>query len=259
VEPLELRVLKEGGAVVICVTVRPELQCFCLEHEWRVKVEGPGGIVQEWGWRARAGEEGYRGLSLKWVPPARGEYRVTAELVTHAQRVEGGFSHHGPRVALIFYSRTGTTRALTERVARELESKGFEVELRGLELEREYGKPLHVNPRLVSDTLRGTARVKPLEGFDPCSYSAVIFACPIWIGRPAAPMTAFLKSLNIREKCADKPAACLTTSLAPTDYSTRLAALAERAGFKVVYRYNARKGQLSSGELEKIASALAQT
>jgi len=189
----------------------------------------------------------------------KGECRVTAELVTHAQRVEGGFSHHGPRVALIFYSRTGTTRALTERVARELESKGFEVELRGLELEREYGKPLHVNPRLVFDTLRGTALVKPLEGFDPCSFSAVIFACPIWIGRPAAPMAAFLKSLNIREKCADKPAACLTTSLAPTDYSTRLAALAERAGFKVVYRYNARKGQLSSGELEKIASALAQT
>ncbi len=258
-EPLELKVLREGGAVVICVSVKPELQCFCLEHEWRVRAEGPGGIVQEWGWRARAGEEGYRGLSLRWVPPAKGEYRVAAELVTHSQRVEGGFSYRGPRVAVVFYSRTGTTRALVEALAKGLESKGFEVELRGLKLEREYGKPLHVNPRLVFDTFRGVARLKPLEGFDPCSYSAVVFACPVWIGRPAAPMAAFLKSLNVRERCAGKPAACLTTSLAPADYSARLAALAEAAGFKVVYRFNARRGQLPAGELEKMASALAQT
>ena len=258
-EPLELKVSKEGGAVVICVSIRPELQCFCLEHEWRVKVEGPGGIVQEWGWRARASEEGYRGLSLKWVPPAKGEYRVTAELVTHAQRIEGGFSHRGPRVALVFYSRTGTTKGLAERVTREFEARGFEVELRKLELEREYGKPLHVNPRLVLDTLRGAARLKPLEGFDPCSYAAVIFACPIWIGRPAAPMAAFLKSLSVREKCPGKPAACLTTSLAPADFSVKLAALAEAASFKVVYRFNAWRGQLPAGELEKLASAIPQT
>jgi Flavodoxin. len=60
---------------------------------------------------------------------------------------------------LIFYSRTGTTRALAERVARELESKGFEVELLGLEPEREYGKPLHVNPRLVFDTFSARTRI----------------------------------------------------------------------------------------------------
>jgi hypothetical protein len=47
--------------------------------------------------------------------------------------------------------------------------------------------------------------------------------------------------------------------LAPADYSARLAALAEAAGFKVVYRFNARRGQLPAGELEKMASALAQT
>lgn len=257
-EPLELRVSREGDAVVICASIRPELQCFCLEHEWRVRVEGPGGILQEWGWKARAGEEGYRGLSLKWIPPVRGEYKVVAELATHSQRVEGSFSYGGARVAVVFYSRTGTTKALAEKMASELEARGFEVDLRRIEVEREYGKPLHVNPRLVFDTLRGVARVKPLEGFDPCSYTAVVFACPIWIGRPAAPMAAFLKSLNIRETCPGKPAVCVTTSLASTDYSAKLAALAEAAGFKVVHRFNARKG-LQAGELEKTASALLQT
>jgi len=47
--------------------------------------------------------------------------------------------------------------------------------------------------------------------------------------------------------------------LAPADFSVKLAALAEAAGFKVVYRFNARRGQLPAEELEKLASAIAQT
>jgi len=89
--PLSLTTLAEGDAVVLCVALRPELQCFCLEHEWRVSVSGP--VEQEWRWRARVGEEGYRGLSLKWKPPFPGTYRVSVELVTHGIRAEGSFTY----------------------------------------------------------------------------------------------------------------------------------------------------------------------
>ncbi len=250
---LRLSVAFEGGGVKLSVSIEPELQCFCLEHEWRVRVEGPGGVLQEWGWRAKAGEGGYRGSSIQWNPPLKGEYRVSAELVTHSLRAEACFRWGNPRVGILLYSETGVTRALVSKLASELEANGLAVDVFEVSLKRKYRRPLHLNPRLVLDTFRGSAEVEIPEKFNPCLYSALVFACPIWIGRPAAPMASTLKRLSGR--CPGKPTACITTSLAKVDYSPRLAALAEAAGFKVVFHANAPRGILSC-KLEEIVKVL---
>lgn len=252
---ISLNVEKEGDEVRICASLKPELQCSCLEHEWRIKVEGPGNVIQEWGWRARASEEAYKGLSIKWKPPTEGEYRVEAELKSHGASVERSFRIGKARVAVVYYSRTGTTRKLVEKLVSVLQSREVEVSVHELRVRREYRKPLHINPRLIVETFRGVADVQIPEGFDPCAYSALVFACPIWAGKPAAPMASFLKSLA--GKCPGKPVACMTTSLAALDYSSRLARLAEAAGFKVVYRLNATRGTLP-GATSDLVKALLQ-
>lgn len=253
---MHLNVAFEEGKAVICVSIKPELQCFCLEHEWRIKVEGPGGVLQEWGWRAKAGEEGYRGLSIKWNPPLKGEYKVVAELVTHSLGAETDFKWGNPHVAILFYSESGVTRTLVGKLASELEASGLAVDVLEVNLKRKYRRPLHLNPRLVLDTFRGSADAEIPEKFNPCSYSALIFACPIWIGRPAAPMASVLKRFSGR--CSGKPVACITTSLSKANYSTRLAALAEAVGFKVVFHANAPRGVLNYKPGE-IARTLLQT
>lgn len=242
----------EGGGVKLSVSIEPELQRFCIEHEWRVRVERPGGILQEWGWRAKAGEEGYRGSSIQWNPPLKGEYRVAAGPITHSLRAETVFHRGNPRVGILFYSETGVTRALVSKLVSELEASGLAVDVFEVNLKRKYRRPLHLNPRLVLDTFKGSAEVEIPERFDPCLYSALVFACPIWIGRPAAPMASALKRLSGR--CPGKPAICITTSIAKADYSPRLAALAEAAGFKVVFHANAPRGVLSCkpGEIAKV-------
>lgn len=247
-EPLTLGVDVEGEEVLVRVCLRPEIECFCLEHEWYLRIEGPGGFFQEWRWRSHSDTEGYRAHAMKWKPPARGRYKVVAELITHGYRVEGVFSFK-PRILVAYYSRTGVTRALALELAESLRKLGADVDVREVRVKREYGKPLHLNPRLIIGTFLGRADI--ILDFDPCAYDAFILSSPIWAGRPAAPMAALLKLLA--GKCAGKPAACLTTSILSADYSARLAKLAEKAGLKVVYRANAPSGRLKidSSELLK--------
>ncbi|RLE83571.1 MAG: hypothetical protein DRJ96_09345 [Thermoprotei archaeon] len=80
VEEGECRV---GGAVVIRACLRPEVQCFCLEHVWEIRILKAGHVVREWRLAARAGEPGYRYITLEWRPEESGEYRVEARLVSH--------------------------------------------------------------------------------------------------------------------------------------------------------------------------------
>jgi len=237
--------------VLLCASLRPELQCFCLEHEWRVRVEGPGGLLQEWGWRARAGEEWYRGFSIRWRPPVGGAYRVSVELATHGLRAEGSFSYEAGSVAVVYYSRTGVTRALASRLAEGLAERGLAVDLHEVRVRREYARPLHLNPRLVLDTLRGRADIE--LSFDPCRYSAIVVACPVWMGRPAAPAAAFLRLLASR--CPGKRVACVVTSALPVDYSPRLASLARGLGLEVVFSGCA-PGGAPRFSLDELARAL---
>jgi len=157
-------------------------------------------------------------------------------------------------VALIYYSRTGVTRAMARRLADALREAGASVDVYEVRAAREYGGPLHLNPRLILDTLlRGGAdAVVSPPSLEWDRYDLVVLAAPIWFGRVAAPMMGFLK----RCSCPGKPAVCLTTSAARAEYSWRLARAAEAAGFKVLYHANVVRGALSAEVLNEVSRAL---
>jgi hypothetical protein len=60
---------------------------------------------------------------------------------------------------------------------------------------REYSPPLHLNPRLILDTLvrKGTSVILEPAGFNPLNYSVVVFASPIWIGNLSPPIQQVLR------------------------------------------------------------------
>ncbi|RLF03777.1 MAG: hypothetical protein DRK00_08180 [Thermoprotei archaeon] len=119
-------------------------------------------------------------------------------------------------MALIYYSRTGVTRAMVRRLIDALEGAGASVGAYEVRAVREYGKPLHLNPRLVLDTLlrRGVDVVLSPPSLDWDCYGLAILA-PTWFGRVAAPMVGFLKGHCF----PGGPAVCLATRAARVEYS----------------------------------------
>ena len=100
------------------------------------------------------------------------------------------------KVAIAYYSRTGNTEAVVRVLRNALEDCGAEVEEFRIKASREYSPPLHLNPRLIIDTLikRGTDISLEPAGFDPSKYDAVVIASPIWIGTLSSPVQQFLRS-----------------------------------------------------------------
>jgi hypothetical protein len=77
-------------------------------------------------------------------------------------------------VALVYYSRTGVTRAVSEFIVEWLAGRGLRVDVFELRALREYARPLHLNPRLIFDTIfRGFAEYGGDEGFKPDAYDLV--------------------------------------------------------------------------------------
>jgi len=99
------------------------------------------------------------------------------------------------KVAIAYYSRTGNTEAVVRLLRDALEDCGAEVEEFRIKASREYSPPLHLNPRLIIDTLikRGTDISLEPAGFDPSKYDAVVIASPIWIGTLSSPVQQFLR------------------------------------------------------------------
>ena len=100
------------------------------------------------------------------------------------------------KVALVYYSRTGNTEAVVRLLRNALKDCGAEVEEFRIKASREYSPPLHLNPRLVIDTLikKGTDISLEPAGFDPSKYDVVVVASPIWIGTLSSPVQQFLRS-----------------------------------------------------------------
>ncbi|NPA96254.1 MAG: flavodoxin family protein [Crenarchaeota archaeon] len=98
-------------------------------------------------------------------------------------------------LCIVYYSRTGVTEKLASAIASlAREELGIEASLHRVRPVKEYSKPLHLNPRLWSDTLGSKlvdVRVEPPLNLSTCS--ALVLAAPIWIGRVAPPMTSFVK------------------------------------------------------------------
>lgn len=90
--------------------------------------------------------------------------------------------------AVVFYSLEGTTKAVAERLAKELDATLIEIES-----EKKY--PTSGIAKFMvggKDTVFGVApKLKPYT-FDDGAFDTVVLACPVWAGKAAAPMRAFL-------------------------------------------------------------------
>jgi len=158
-------------------------------------------------------------------------------------------------IAIVFYSRTGVTEMVIGIIAEKLREQGFKVDVFEARPRREYGRPLHLNPRLLYDTFTGRLIDIVVKPSKPTldDHSLVILASPIWCGKVSPPIRAFIRAF----KCPGKTAVCLTTSQIERSYSARLRAVAEaEGGFKVIYDGNLVKGKLDEQMLNEILEAV---
>jgi len=97
---------------------------------------------------------------------------------------------------ILYYSRTGKTRFLSEKLQQEL--GGDLVEIRDL---RKRKGPFGFL-RGVWDAQRGlTTEVAPLD-FDLSKYDLIILGTPVWSYSPAPALNTFLQTCNLMDKKA---------------------------------------------------------
>ncbi len=152
------------------------------------------------------------------------------------------------KICIVYYSRTGNTAYVVEVLKKAFSNISVDVDIYRVFPIREYSRPLHINPRVIYDTLmrRGTdIRFDPEKPMLE-NYSIVIIASPIWIGRLAPPIQRFLKSYvtsiknlviittsamsidcrriekNIAELWSLKPMLCINISVTTIKDSTKL-------------------------------------
>ena len=101
---------------------------------------------------------------------------------------------------IVYYSRTGFTRSFVRYFARYFREQGFNVDVFEVKPIKEYRSPLHINPRLIFETLfRGWTeiRVEPKEP-DILKYDFVVLASPIWFGTITPPMRCFVRMFGVK-------------------------------------------------------------
>ena len=141
------------------------------------------------------------------------------------------------KVTAIFYSKTGTTRNVTLEIVDGLKKEGVMVDVFELKPLRDYSRPLHLNPRLIYETLIKKNTEITIIPHEPKlkDYKLVILASPIWCGTIAPPMREFIR----RHEHPGKEVVCITTSMLPLNYSKKLKRIAESEGkYKVIYYVN---------------------
>jgi hypothetical protein len=89
----------------------------------------------------------------------------------------------------------GNTELLVKLLFNALLTQGAAVDVFKAKPLREYSPPLHLNPRLIFDTLvrKGTSVILEPTGFNPLNYSVVIFASPIWFSNLSPPIQQILR------------------------------------------------------------------
>lgn len=99
------------------------------------------------------------------------------------------------KTAIVYYSRMGNTELLVKLLFNALLTQGAAVDVFKAKPLREYSPPLHLNPRLIFDTLvrKGTSVILEPTGFNPLNYSVVIFASPIWFSNLSPPIQQILR------------------------------------------------------------------
>jgi flavodoxin len=97
------------------------------------------------------------------------------------------------KILVAYYSRTGTTRVVAERIARELEADIDEI----VDLEERLGP---VNYMRAARAAKGLKTTEIRYEKNPEDYDVIILGTPIWWNNlPPAPRT-YLSSFNLRGK-----------------------------------------------------------
>ncbi len=99
------------------------------------------------------------------------------------------------KTAILYYSRTGNTELLVKLLVGALSKQGVAVDVFKVKPLKDYSPPLHLNPRLVFDTLvrKGTSvKLEPAD-FNPLEYNVIVVASPIWIGNLSPPIQQVLR------------------------------------------------------------------
>ena len=104
------------------------------------------------------------------------------------------------KLAIVYYSRTGNTENLVKMSSEYLKSRGIEVNVYKVKPLKEYSPPLHLNPRLIIDTLikKGTNILLEPRDLLNEKYDMVIVASPIWFNRLSPPIQELLKKYGSR-------------------------------------------------------------
>ncbi|RLG84751.1 MAG: hypothetical protein DRO40_00195 [Thermoprotei archaeon] len=137
------------------------------------------------------------------------------------------------KAAVVYYSKTGRTRQVALYIGKKLTELGVQTSMYEIKLVKEYFRwLLHLNPRLVYDTLSGKlVEIRELVGFNPEDFDVLLLGTPIWIGRVAPAMNSFVR--RYKDKIS-KPIACFTTSGLKRDYALKFKSLLESLGYKVI-------------------------
>ena len=159
------------------------------------------------------------------------------------------------KVLLAFYSKTGNTEKLANKISKSLSSvQGVEIAIHKVVPPQDYKLP-YLNPRALKDALskEGTPDI---EGVDVSEFDLVIVAAPTWFERPAPPIIGFVEKSRGYE---GKKAVAITTSIsARSVYAKRLAEKLRERGFDVVGWYSLKKSDLPeevADELKKLVSS----
>ena len=94
---------------------------------------------------------------------------------------------------LAFYSRTGYTRRVAEQIAKRLDCDLCDIQ------ERHPRSGWSGYLRSGFETLTGRLPALQEHGHDPSRYALVVVGTPVWIGRAASPVRAFLAHHPLHE------------------------------------------------------------
>lgn len=137
------------------------------------------------------------------------------------------------KVAIVYYSKTGNTRKIAERVKSEISKLNVDVDCFEIRSKQEYSnKMLHLNPRLIYDVMfKEGVEICGDEGFNPNKYNLVLIGSPIWYNRVAPAIKTFIKRYAGK---IEAPIACFTTSKLNINYSANFKKQLETLGYRVI-------------------------
>lgn len=155
------------------------------------------------------------------------------------------------KVLVAYYSSTGNTGKLAKEIAKILSGEeGNKVDVEGITPVREYGGLGYISGVFGARIGAGRAITKPSK--NASKYDLLAIGSPVWAGRPAPPVNAYIESLSL--SCGPgKKAFVFVTSGGPNNLGA-LDVLANRLkakGFGIVGKFGIWRGAtFDEGELK---------